>query len=266
MSLLKSVPKGDSGNPITDFQMLGLMAAAGQVDGFSVVHKFGANEDVDIGTEDIWHHGNGVNYPASAAAMNVTSLNANDTSAGTGARTIVIQGLDENWEEAEETVTLNGQTIVTTTTTFIRINRIYVATSGSGDVNAGEIHVFTGTATAGLPDDESLTYGTISADHGQTLQALYTIPAGKTGYLLSGFMSTDAAAKPIQGKMYIRTGADIATSGWRVQFDFKTGDIFQKVYQAPAPIPEKTDIRIEGTADANNTYVSAGFDLLLVDN
>ena len=267
MSVLKSIPKGDSGEPITDFTLLALMAAAGEIDGITVVHKFGSNEDVDVGTEVVWEHGNGLSYLAAATVLNVTSLdNTADVAAGTGARTILIEGLDENWEEISETVTLNGQTIVATTKSFIRVNRAYVTTSGTGEVNAGDIHIFTGTETAGQPDDLTKVYGSIAADHGQTLQAFYTVPAGKTAFLLHGHMSTDAAAKPVQGKMFIRTDADVETSGWRVQYDFKTPNLFMKNFQIPSAIPEKTDIKVEATADANNTYVSAGFDLLLVDN
>lgn len=243
-----------------------LNIAKGNIKGHTTVHKFGTNEDVDIGTEGVWEHGGSINFPASALTMNIASTSANDTSAGTGARTIVIEGLDANWEIQSETITMNGQTIVTSANTYIRVDRAYIVTTGSGETNAGEVHVFTGTATGGEPDTATLVYSTISVDHGQTLQAFYTIPAGKTAYLLDMYASTDATTKEIQVKMFIRRGADVSTASWRINIDFKTGDSYIKEYRLPVQIPEKTDIKIEVTADANNTYVAGGFDLILVDN
>ena len=249
-----------------DFNEFYLEIAKGDVVGHEHIHKFGANKDIDIGTEDIWEHGGSVGYLTSASILNVASTDVDDTSAGNGMRTMVVEGLDENWEELSETVTMNGQTIVTTVNSYIRINRMYGVTFGDTDSNEGSVHIFTGTETLGEPDDLSLVYSQISNLQGQTLQAFYTVPANKTGYLLGGWMSTDAAAKPVEGHLFARRDADIATSGWRIQADFKTGDFFHREFQVPIPVDAKTDLRVDGKADANNTYVSAGFDIILVDN
>jgi hypothetical protein len=89
---------------------------------------------------------------------------------GTGARTLRIQGLDSSYNFAEETVDMDGTTTVTTTQTFLRVFRMSVETAGSTGNNEGTITV---TYTGG-----SDVAATISQGNGQTLMALYTIPAG----------------------------------------------------------------------------------------
>ena len=90
--------------------------------------------------ETIWTEGGIYVYPTSAEAVYISSTDANDTSAGTGARTVKVFGLDANWELQEETVILNGQTQVRVgaSLTWIRIFRAFVVTVGSGGTAAGE--------------------------------------------------------------------------------------------------------------------------------
>jgi len=234
--------------------------ARGSVPGLSTLHKFGSNIDVDIGTEDIWEHGGTVGWPASALTMNVSSGDVNDTSAGTGARTLYIEGLDADLLEQSETISLNGQTIVTTANQYHRINRAYVATYGSGEENAGSIHIYTGTATAGHPDDETLTYATIAATQGQTHQAIYTVPSNKELYITHTSVTTDGAAKPLEGSLRVRENILGSESGWRDRHHFKTGDVFNKDYILPLYVPGSSDIKLTVTAEANNTFASGSFD------
>lgn len=73
--------------------------------------------------------------------MSVSSTNANDTAAGTGARTVLITGLDENYNDVTESIILNGLTGVNTTKQFIRVFKVRVTTAGSGATAAGDIYV-----------------------------------------------------------------------------------------------------------------------------
>lgn len=118
-----------------------------------------------------------------AYALDVSSSSTADAAAGTGARTIEIYGLDKDWNPLSETVTLNGQTKVTTTKKFRRVFELIVQTAGTGLVNAGDIYVVKtgtgGTYTGGVPG--TLTSGCIKAIVGDNfgVSGLYTVPAGK---------------------------------------------------------------------------------------
>ena len=89
------------------------------------------------------------------AKLDITSTSANDTSAGTGARTLEIYGLGSNKKYQSEVITLNGNTIVQTAKTWYRVFATKVLTFGSGGSNAGIIYgVKTGTGgtyTTGTP-------------------------------------------------------------------------------------------------------------------
>jgi len=125
--------------PIRDFF---LEVAKGNVTGHFIVNKFGRNSDIDTAAEEtIWANGGMYTFPTAAQTLDVVSSDANDTSAGTGARTVEIQGLDGSYDAVTETVTMTGTTPATTTATFLRVNRAMVKTAGSGGVNAGAITI-----------------------------------------------------------------------------------------------------------------------------
>ena len=108
-----------------------------------VVNKFGYNADIDGTHEDIWTTGGTLTRLSSAETMSVVSTSTADDTGGTGSITIQIEGIDNDWDVLKESVTLNGTGAVTTTGSFLRINRMFITSSGSGQTNAGKI-----TATA----------------------------------------------------------------------------------------------------------------------
>lgn len=126
--------------PVKDY-LNAYRMAAGRNPGMSWVEFVARNPDVDTATvpETISPVGGLLTFRDTAAVIEVVSSSAADDSAGTGARTIRIDGLDANWDMLSETVTLNGTTPVTTVGEFIRINAVEVTTAGTGRTNAGNI-------------------------------------------------------------------------------------------------------------------------------
>ena len=152
-----------------------LQVSRGQIPGHRSVVVFGYNPDVDTARVTVWPYTGILPLPAAALQMKVSSSSANDTAAGTGARTVFVAGLDANYNEISEIVTLNGQTAVLTTQFFLHINNAYVATAGSGLSAAGDIYFGEGTVTAGVP---ATVYDLIKFDYSQRITGWYTIPAG----------------------------------------------------------------------------------------
>ena len=228
-----------------------LQVARGQVDGHKTLFKFGINGDVGTSTETVWAQGGTYAYPA------------DDTSAGTGARTIAIFGLDANYNEVSESVLLDGQTAVNTGNSYLRISRIYVVTAGSGATAAGTIYAGTGTVTAGVP---ATVYGMITLTANQTQMAFWTVPAGYTLYLMGVFFtsanSTANAStnfqliqRPLGGVFRIQSSARTPGNGDFV-FDLHT----------PLAFTEKTDIEIRAIASAGASNVSAEFEGIYIKN
>lgn len=236
-----------------------LRVAQGLVSGVSAVNKFGRNPDVDTGTEDIWA-GGGLYVPPTAARIHsIVSASANDTSAGTGARTITVNGLNGSYVDTTETVTLNGTTPVNTVNSFVMIHRIMVATAGSGGVNAGNL---TGTAAT----DATVSF-VILAGKGQSQICLYMIPAGKTGYLTQYKASIDSSATAsVQVELFATPfGGALNLKGTLILMGSGTTN-GERNFITPLSFAEKTLIRLRATSDTNNVNVVGAFDLYLVTN
>jgi hypothetical protein len=240
-----------------------LQVARGQIQGHKSLFKFGINGDVGTSVETVWAQGGTYAYPASASVMKISSSSTDDTSAGTGARTVVIFGLDSSYNEINETVTLNGQTSVNTTNSFLRISRMYVVTAGSGATAAGTIYAGTGTVTSGVP---AVVYGMVAIGANQTQMSLWTVPAGYTLYLTGVFYTsanTTANAwtnfqliqRPLGGVFRQQSSSRVAGNGDFV-LDLHT----------PLAFTEKTDIEVRAVASSSTSNVSAEFEGIYIKN
>jgi len=96
--------------------------------------------------------------------LSIVSDSASDT-----AVSILVSGVDGNYNSVSEIVALNGTTAVTTTNKFFRINDL-ITTSGNavGNVTAS----YSGTV-----------YAKILATYGKNQAAVFTVPAGYSFYL-----------------------------------------------------------------------------------
>lgn len=244
-----------------------LEVAKGNVGGHSLVNKFGRNDDIDSGSgfEDIWAGGGTRTYLSAAETMDIVSTSTSDAAAGTGTRTFSIEGLDSNYDEISETVTLNGTTTVTTSNSYLRVHRCKSLTTGTGGVNAGDITVDPTTSGSGSRQ------AFISAGDGQTLISHYTIPNNKTAYMVGAHVKVSSAAggtgiKEAVVQMLVRE----ENMSWNLQME--TGGRSdganvtpELVSKARNPYSEKTDIRWRADSDNNNTSVYVEYTLILVD-
>jgi len=248
----------------------GLDVAAGKIPGVNALYKFGDNPAITNVEETIWTQGGIYVYPTSAEAAYISSTDANDTSAGTGARTVKVYGLDANWELQEETVTLNGQTQVRVgaSLTWIRIFRAFVVTVGSGGTAAGDIYIGQTGASGGVPTGN--IYANLNTSN-QTQLALWTVPAGYTFYMdkLIFSVALSTANNYATVKLNVRPDADLATSLFRttviqtVQSNQLTLD-----FDYPIVFTEKTDLQCRAvTSSASATAgVSASFEGVYILN
>jgi len=239
-----------------------LQISRGQIEGHRAITVFGFNPDVDTSELVIWPAGATVATQETASTLTVSSSSTDDESAGTGARTVVIYGLDNDHNEVSETVTLNGQTAVTTTNSYTHVNSMFVATVGSGRKNAGIIYVGSGTVTAGVP---ASIFNLVYTGYNASTSAHYTIPAGYTGYLTNGAISSGQAggSNAIVGKLIFidsneisHVGAVNALNNGIANYDFKL----------PIKVLEKTTVEARAYGSSTNNFVSAFFQIILVKN
>ena len=145
--------------------------ALGQVEGWQSFRKFGQNDGVVSGAEEMWSIGTPRVLPTSAGQFSAVSSSAEDTlTSGTGAWTLVIEGLDSNYKVISETINMAGLTpVLSTRSDWLRINRAYNVTAGTNQRNVGNITISIG--------GNAQAY--VQAEEGQTQQTHYTVPDGK---------------------------------------------------------------------------------------
>jgi hypothetical protein len=245
-----------------------LQVARGQIAYHKPLFKFGNNTTVGDSLETIWAEGGLYSYLTAATVLKVSSSSTDDTSAGTGARTVQLYGLDADYNEINELVTLNGQTVVNTTQSFLRINRIIVRSAGSGGANAGVIYAGTGTVTTGVPANVYASVnGVIGAN--QSLMSLWTVPAGYTAYMLQYEVSngttsnTPAVCKLI---LAVRPYGEVFQS--KDVKSLTTGMHIEETFALPIKIEEKSDIEVRAiSSSASVTFdISAAFEIVYIKN
>ena len=234
---------------------------------YGYVQKFGRTPDIDAGdtADDIWDGTGSYAFPAAAAAMKISSSSAADDVGSTGALTVRVVGLDASWNEVVQDVSMDGQTGVTIPTSLIRVYRAYVLTVGTGGVNAGDIWIGTGTITTGVP---AVKYAGILATHGQTLMAIYTVPANATGATIWNWYGTVSSVASSRATLALQTRE--FGSGWRTRDSRSvaggSSGLPWPIYQGVKVLP-KCDIRIRAlSCGVNNSTIEAGFDLELTDD
>ncbi|MGI9490477.1 MAG: hypothetical protein ACR2RF_32210 [Geminicoccaceae bacterium] len=233
--------------------------ANGNFQSTDFIWKFGYNGDVDTAEETVWDHGGLYNYVPSPQTLSFSSTSANDAAAGTGAQTILAIGLDENFDDLQETITLNGQTAVSSVAQFSRIFRMIVVTAGSAETAAGTIYAGTGTVTAGVPAE---VHARITLGENQTLMAVYTVPRNRIGLLWAASVNTGGSSSNIiNARTIIRTSGGVFRTGARLIINNGTGS-GETVY--PIPLPALTDYEIRAAGSGPNTDVSATFEVMTI--
>lgn len=239
-----------------------LQVSRGQIYGHRSVTVFGYNPDVDIARVTVWPHTGIIPIAETALRLKVSSSSADDTAVGTGARTVYVGGLDANHNEISEVVTLNGQTAVLTTQSFLHINSAYVATAGSSLSAAGDIYFGDGVVTAGVP---ATVYDLIKFDYNSRMTCTYTIPAGYTGYVSQGMFSAGqpGGSAQVVGRLLV-TGPDgIRRAAAITTVNNGSADY---TFEYPVMIAEKSTVEASAQGSSNNNEASAMFILAIIKN
>lgn len=159
------------------------------------VATLGNNRDIDPGTvpEDIWAGSdlnilNGIDHkqvqiPNGPVSVEIVSDSLDDTVAGPGLRTAVVQYLDASFISKTIVLTLNGTTPVPLPEPITAINSFVRSTSGTfRGANVGNLSIRT---VGGL----GATYSYMRAGDGLAKSSLYTVPASSTLFIYGILLS-----------------------------------------------------------------------------
>ena len=204
-------------------------------------------------------------YPNAATGMKVSSSSANDAAAGTGARTLLIIGLDTNYNQVSEVVALNGQTAVNTVNSYLRITYTEILSVGSGAAQAGTLYIGVGTVTAGVP---ATIYWQSEIAYNNWAFAGYTVPAGYTAYVTSYTITSQSTTANVNvstalvineyglGFPEIQSTARLSSNG-----------SFDRHFDCPIAVNEKCDFELRAWAStAGVVNVTGEVQIILVKN
>lgn len=203
----------------------GLNVARGLVKGVTGLSISGYSSAVSSSFVPLWDINGSYTYFGSAQVVRVWSDSASDTNVS-----VLISGLDTNYDPITETVVLtNGTTGVLTTKQFLRVNNM--ATVGS--VNA------IGTIRAGS-SDKSITLAGIVDGNGRSQMSIYTVPNGYTFYLSQVNVYTNSnGSQYVNYRSYTQQPNGLTTK--ILQFPLTTQ--YNSIKIVPRPYAGKTDIQ-----------------------
>lgn len=214
----------------------------GQVQGANVVWQSAYSANISTTPVEVWSGSGSFNFPGSASQISVASTDASDN------QNIQINGLDSNWLEVSEVVTLNGITSVSTVNSFIRVNSCY-------NVGASEL---VGNVNGSIGADVVFN---ITPEAQRTSQAVYSIPDNKTAYLFQGTASSDKN-DGIDFIFKVRQFGGVFTT----EEQFR---LFENIMDTARPfsaIPKKSDLKVMAQSVAGTNKATAQFGLLLLDD
>ena len=153
------------------------LVASNRVPGSVTVNKFGYNDDLDIGSEEVIASFGGVFNPATdvmttAQTFTITYDNAVDGLGRTGALSLLISYLDSNYEYKSAIHTLSNTGSESTSFTGLGINRAVVLSNGGAGWNTSNI-IFKATT-------DLTTQAMIPEFAGVTEQLIYHTGIGRT--------------------------------------------------------------------------------------
>ena len=194
---------------------------------------------------------------------------AADTAAGAGARELRLEGLDTNGKEITETVATAGASAsAATTAAFVRLNRVRVSESGAYGTPAAGAHA----DDIVIEDTGGTTWATIDSTgfpRAASEIGMYTVPAGKIGFLKNITCSIDST-KLADFAFVVRFGADTLEapfSPWHEQFQFLglSGTYTEGDEMPRGPFPAHTDLGFCAKLSTGTSPVAVHFEVVLVD-
>lgn len=236
-----------------------LAVSLGLVPGWQIYRKFGLNDSISSGNQEIWPDSTPRVLPTTALLAVATSDDPQDDMVaitGTGAWRVGVNGLDANGEEITDYISMRGAVSAFTTKAFLRINRAWVETCGTGEVNAGTITI--------TIDGNPQAY--IAPDAGQTLQTQFTVPAGKTFVVTSFQMGAGRMGGSTDLAVLSQVKGFYPDSAWRTASAIYlwNGQIVINNTSVHL-LPERSEIR-QQVISTTSTQVYGEWEGYLVDN
>lgn len=243
------------------------------IPGMEITHRVGLNPDfaaVDE-VETIWPVGGRRPMFSGPSTVDVESTSANDSSAGTGMRTFLMDGISASLTIAQEVMTLNGTTPVTTVNQYMAINRMLGLTAGGSGSNIGTIEASVGdTIMEVIPISPITPFIGL----GRSQSGFFAVPKDRQAYITNFDyevgMNTDGDEDPklnLNACFLFRTlsgdQADLNVHNFTIAQNNNYTLTFVQAPQIPSGVA--VEIRADRASGDKTSWVSTSFDLVIID-
>ena len=253
-------------NGVPLHSLTNLSISAGDLRDYQSLHASGLLRELDITgcPADIWYNGGVYTFSTEAVTHYISSSNDSDTVE------MKVFGLDENWEEQTQLITLVGQAKTAIPGTWIRINGLK---NPDDTAFQGNVYVYENDdVTVGVPDTASKIRAIAEPGLQIYRGTIFTVPAGKTGYITKAISNvgpktgTTLNNKATELGIYIRNfGSVFRTLALRVASLYE--NTLMHEFPVPYKVEEKTDIKVTCTeCFVNDTKIFAAIYYILEDN
>jgi len=238
----------------------GLLIPMGAYAGITSLNQYGRNPSCAAGAEEeIWNGSEVYSWPATALMTKLSQTTDQEALRG---ETVHIHGLDGNWDLVEQDVVLNGTLTTTPVVLATPLIRVFFA-----EVNADTL----ADSTIRLHNDaENVDYLVMPVGNNTTALGWYTVPAGKTAYMTNYWAHHNPATGATFTSNLIRLRAVDNANGYASKVVHQRGvpedSGFRHPFTPYRKFTEKTDLYLTSAPVGAAADVSAGFDLILVDN
>lgn len=245
----------------------GLNLAEGNTE-YTTVHKFGRNSAIGTSFVPV-SLSSDYKMPSSAVSLEVVSTNSNDNLTGSGARSVMVEGLGADWLPLTQSIDLNGTTPSAIPLAMTRVFKIFVHYSGTyADKDDGS-HLGDIVAQELGGGDEWARISSADYARGQGEIAAYSVPLGKTAFMQSVIISVDSN-KSASVLLLHRAGANVISAPFgasRIVLELAgvSGEEVIKPYCPYGPYVGPCDIYFLSKVSAGSAEVDIDFELTIKD-
>jgi hypothetical protein len=242
-----------------------LTASMRGLDKHTYVHKFGRQTDISTTAQTVWSGNTAYTYLSAADNLIIASDFTTDGTAGSGALTVEVEGVDTDYKYIVNTITMKGFVAATTPSEFLRVFRMKVTSSGANDTNNGKICILPDAAgntftAVGVPTTTSNILAQIDTATSQTLMTNYTVPVTYTAYMTRHLMSAGVTNKTVFCELYVRPYGEA--------FQIKDSFVLEQTniaedFRLPYRIEPRSDIEYRVYGSSSSGKISVSYSLLL---
>ncbi len=226
--------------------------------GMYTILKYGRNATVPATYETLWSGSSLYVYRDTAIVMKISSSDVDDVmTTGAGAWSVIILGVDADYNLIQEEVELNGRNPVNTQQAFLRVFRMKINQAASRIIfNEGVIYAGTGDVTTGVP---AVEHGRIEIGQNQSEMGMITVPANTKGWIKHILPSTTISNKVSDVRLLVRKEGE----PWQMKRTAPFLTIPQNAdYAFGIEVAAKSDIEFQGKAAAGGGDMGIEFELL----